>query len=147
MRKLFFLAPLWLGAATAAAQTPAPATAGQPVSLGLARQSFNADTPPEPMAASRTELLQGQLSLSPAQTTRVYAAALARGQGYQAMLRRRQVPGDYGPIQQEQEAIEAAYEAQLKPIFTPAQYQKHLVLLARARKIWAQYQAGAKTGE
>jgi protein involved in temperature-dependent protein secretion len=96
------------------------------------------------MAHQMTEQLKGQLSLSPAQTTQVYAAALACRKAYQDMLRRRQTPGTYEPIEQEQQAIEAAYQARLKPILTAAQSAKHQVIQARYRKIMARYEAEEK---
>lgn len=140
MRTILLLAAGWLsGAAVTAQTTPAPA-----LRTRVERQQFTADTPPEPMARLLAEQLKGQLSLSPAQTTRVYAAALARRQAYQTMLRRRQAPGTYEPIEQEEQAIKAAYEARLKPILTPAQAARYQVIQARYRKLMAQYQAGEK---
>lgn len=48
---------------------------------------MGADTPPEPLADERASQLAGQLGLSPAQTTQVRAAELARLQARQARLR------------------------------------------------------------
>jgi hypothetical protein len=141
MRNFLLLNIFWLGAAVATAQT-APVQAPY---THVERQPFTAATPPEPMAHQMTEQLKGQLDLSPAQTTQVYAAALACRQAYQAMLRRREAPGTYEPIAQEQQAIDAAYEARLKPILTPEQSARYQVIQARYHKLRAQYEAEEKT--
>lgn len=141
MRNFLLLTAFWLGAAVATAQTaPVPANGTR-----VERQQITADTPPEPMARELTEQLQGQLGLSPAQTTQVYAAALACRQAYRDMLRRRETSGTYQPIAQEQHAIEAAYEARLQPILTPAQSTRYQVIQTRYRKLRAQYEAEEKT--
>jgi protein involved in temperature-dependent protein secretion len=143
MRNFLLWAPLWLGVAGATAQT-APA---QTPYTHVERQLVTAATPPEPMAHEITEQLKGQLDLSPTQTTQVYAAALACRQAYQEMLRRRATPGTYEPIAQEQQAIEAAYQARLKPILTPAQAARYQVIQARYRKLRAQIEAEEKSKE
>ena len=140
MRNFLLLNIFWLGAAVATAQT-APVQAP----YTHERQLLTAATPPEPRAHQMTEQLKGQLDLSPTQTTQVYAAALACRQAYQAMLQRREAPGTYEPIAQEQQAIEAAYEARLKPILTPEQSARYQVIQARYRKLRAQYEAEEKT--
>jgi hypothetical protein len=140
MRNFLLLATCRLGAAVAAAQT-VPALAPYP---HVERQSFTADTPPEPMAHAMTEQLKGQLDLSPAQTTQVYAAALACRQAYREMLRRRQTSATAEPIAQEQQAIETAYQARLKPIFTSEQSARYEVIQARYQKIRAQVEAAEK---
>lgn len=142
MRNFLFWAATGLSSTVAAQTAPAPALRPR-----VERQQFTADTPPEPTARQLTEQLKGQLSLSPAQTTQVYEAALACQQAYRAMLRRREAPGTYEPIAQEQQAIEAAYEARLKPILTPTQAARYQVIQARYRKIRAQYEAEQKASK
>lgn len=141
MRNILLLTAFRLGAAVATAQTApvqAPAT-------HAARQPLTAAAPPEPTAREMTAQLKGPLGLSPAQTTRVYAAALACRQAYRAMLRRRETRGTGEPIAQEQHAIEAAYEARLNPVLTPEQATRYQAIQTRYRKLRAQFEAEEKT--
>lgn len=140
MRNYLLLTTFCLGSAVATAQT-APVAAH---STQVERQQVTAATPPEPMAHKMAEQLTGQLGLSPAQTTQVYAAALACRQAYREMLRRRETPGTYEPIAQEQQAIEATYEARLKPILTSEQSARYQVIQTRYRKLREQYEAEEK---
>lgn len=137
MKKLnkLILLGLLLGTAPVLAQTqPTPL----PTRIGVTQRRIGSDTPPEPQADEQTTRLTGQLGLSAEQVPQVRAAALARAQAHQAMLRKYEAMHFVGTIPAtEGQAIEGAFEERLKAICTPEQYARHQVIQARFRRLSA----------
>lgn len=126
---------LLLGTAPVLAQTQ---LAPLPTRIGVTQRRISSDTPPEPQADEQTTRLTGQLGLSAEQVPQVRAAALARAQAHQAVLRKYEAMHFVGTIPAtEAQAIEDAFEERLKVICTPEQYARHQVIRARFRRLSA----------
>lgn len=126
---------LLFAAAPVLAQTqPAPL----PTRISVTQRRIGSDTPPEPQADEQTTRLTGQLGLSAEQVPQVRAAALARAQAHQAMLRKYEAMHFVGTVPAtEGQAIEDAFEEQLKAICTPEQYARHQIIRARFHRLSA----------
>ncbi len=142
MRKPFLLSLALLGGTLAAnAQTTPP----PPANVGVQRVRVSAaEMNPERDAARDTDLLAGQLSLSPEQATRVQAAALTRHQDRRALLVKHNAMRDHSKLPEESAAIETQYEARLQAILTPAQEERRQMIRARFRKIREQAELEGK---
>ncbi|MGI4863821.1 MAG: hypothetical protein ACRYFZ_07845 [Janthinobacterium lividum] len=136
MKKITLLIGICAALPTLAQTQP---SAGLPVGVSVTRRVIRADTPPEQLADERASRLASQLGLSPEQTAKVRAAELARAQARQARLRQLEASHARGIIKPgpEDKAIEDNFEAQLKAICTPAQYEHHQTMKARFRRLSA----------
>ncbi|GAA4028931.1 hypothetical protein GCM10022409_11300 [Hymenobacter glaciei] len=145
MNKTFLLSLALLGntlAASAQTTQPVPATMGvQRVRVSAAEMN------PELEAARTADQLTGQLTLSPAQTTRVRAAARSWSQARRDLLVKHNGLRDHSTLQAEGAAIETQYETQLKSILTPAQEERRQMIRARFRKIREEADAREKAGK
>ena len=137
MKKITLL--IGLGAALPALAQTQP-SAGLPAGVSVTRRVVRSDTPPEQLADERVSLLASQLGLSPEQTAKARTAELARAQARQARLRQLEASHARGIIKPgpEDKVIEDNFEAQLKAICTPAQYEHHQTTQARFRRLSAQ---------
>lgn len=123
--------------ANASAQTQSNADVST-APIGVSRQRVRVGTvPPEKRAEEMTSLLQGQLSLNPEETKQVYTVTLAYTQAIQAngLRYEREGMSAYQHEPQDTAELKTKYEAQLKAVLTPAQYERHLLIQERFRKL------------
>ena len=84
-----------------------------------------------------TSQLQGQLSLNPEEAKQVYAVTLAYMQGIEQDGLRYESEGidAYKSHKQDAAKRKADYEAGLKAVLTPKQYERHQMIEERFRKL------------
>ena len=137
MRTLFLFGGALLGCTLAASvQTtpPSPAACAAPIGVQRVRRTA-AEINPELEIPQTADRLTGQLALSPEQTARVHAVALAHSQARRTLLVKHNVQSDHSTLQAESNAIEAQYDSQLTAILTPTQVERRAVIQARFQKI------------
>ncbi|QNE42346.1 hypothetical protein F1C16_22255 (plasmid) [Hymenobacter sp. NBH84] len=123
---------------TATAQTQSDAAT---VPIGVSRHRVPVGSvPPEKRAEDMTSLLQGQLSLNPEETKKVYAVTLRYAQAIQAIGSKYEKQGltTYQTSKQDAAELKANYETELKAVLTSKQYERHQMIEERFRKVLEQ---------